>query len=289
MLRTAFSSVACPDWTLSRIAAAAAEYGYDGVELRTFGYGSREFACDPALTGAEKLRGMFRDAGVDIACLATSVAFDAPIRPPVIGRALSDNEGSVRAAKAAIDLAAQVECPLVRVFAFEVPGREKRASAVARIVERLALAVDAARNTGVRVVIENGGSFPRAADLAELIDRVGSPLLGAAYSMPVALGAGEDPADGLRVLGGRVWTAKLKDQAADGRPVPLGSGRLPCARFVRSLMEMGYRGWLVYEWDRAWIPGLAYPEAVLPGALRRIYEWSGVDQMLTAKSTTARA
>lgn len=289
MLKTAFSTVACPEWTLSRVARAAADFGYEGVELRTFGYGSREFACDPALTGAEKLRGMFRDAGVEIACLGTSVAFDEPIRPAVIGRALSDTERSVRAAKAAIDLAAQVESPLVRVFGFEGFGSEKRASLVARVVERLALAVDGARNTGVRVVIENGGSFPRASDLAELIDRVGSPLLGAAYSMPVAYEVGEDAAEGLRILGDRVWTAKLKDRGQDGRPAPLGTGQFPCREFVRLLMERGYRGWLVYEWDRAWIPGLESQEVVLPQALRRIYEWSGIDRIQTGTSVTARA
>jgi len=289
VLKTAFSSVACPEWTLARIARAAADYGYEGVELRTFGYGSREFACDPAMTGAEKLRAMFAEPGVEIACLATSVAFDEPIRPPVIGRALCDTERSIRQAKAAIDLAAQVESPLVRVFAFEIPGRESRASALARIVERLTLAVDGARNTGVRVVIENGGSFTRASDLATIIEKVGSSLLGAAYSMPVAVDAGEDPAEGLQILGDRVWTAKIKDRGEDRRPVPLGTGQFPCAGFVRTLMEYGYCGWLVYEWDRAWIPGLEAPEVVLPTALRRIYEWSGVDRLTTGTSATAQA
>lgn len=287
MLKTAFSTVACPEWTLSQVARAAADFGYEGVELRTFGSGSTEFACDPALTGSEKLRAMFTEAGVDMACLATSVSFDEPIRPPVIGR-VKDTEAPVRAAKWAIDLAAQVECPLVRVFAFERVGREKHASALARIVERLALAVDGARNTGVRVVLENGGSFPRAADTLEIIDRVGSPLLGAAYSMAIAVEAGEDPVEGLRVLGDRVWTTKIKDRRPDGQPAPLGTGELPCRAFVRALMESGYRGWLVYEWDRAWIPGLDPAHLVLPSALRRIYEWSGMDQITTATSRTAR-
>ena len=48
MLKVAFSTVACPHWTLERAARAAAEYGYDGVELRTFDDGSGRMACDPA-------------------------------------------------------------------------------------------------------------------------------------------------------------------------------------------------------------------------------------------------
>lgn len=274
MLSTAFSTVACPAWTLERVAAAAAQYGYDGVELRTFGYGSTAIACDPALTSSAKTRSLFAGAGVGIACLATGARFDEPIRPPVMGRVFGDTEAAVRQAKAAIDLAAQVECPLVRVFGFEHPSAEKRAPAVARITERLRLVADAAHNTGVRVVLENGGSFPRAEQVLELIDRVGSPLLGAAYSAPVAFEAGEDPARGARILGQRLWSAKVKDYARNV-PCTLGLGDVPCAPFVAELVAMNFDGWLVYEWDRLWLPALALAEDVLPDALRRLYEWTG--------------
>src|SRR5688572_18579331 len=97
MFKTAFSTVACPEWTLARVASAAAEYGYSGVELRTFGSGSTQFACDPALTAPEKVRSLFGAAGTEIASLATSVAFDEPVRPPVLGRAIGDYERTVRA------------------------------------------------------------------------------------------------------------------------------------------------------------------------------------------------
>ncbi len=274
MFRAAFSTVACPEWTLERVARAGAEYGYEGVELRTFGYGSTRLACDPALTAAAKVRSLFADMGVQIACLATGARFDEPIRPRVMGRVFGDTEASVRQAKAAIDLAAQIECPLVRVFGFEFPSNEKRKNALPRIEERLRLVADAARNTGVKVVLENGGSFPRAADLLELIDRVASPLLGAAYAAPVAWAAEEDPAEGARLLGDRLWTAKIKDYAGSV-PCPLGHGEVPCAPFVTALASMAFDGWLVYEWDRLWLPDLAPPEAVLPGAVKRIYEWAG--------------
>ncbi|MFM9995621.1 MAG: sugar phosphate isomerase/epimerase family protein [Phycisphaerales bacterium] len=274
MFRTAFSTVACPDWTLERAATAAAEWGYDGVELRTFGYGSADLACDPALTAGPKVRRVFSERGVQTACLATGVRFDEPITPPVIGRVIRDTEKSVRQGKAAVDLAAQIECPYVRVFGFEFPRGERRKTAVARIEERLRMVLDGARHTGVKVVLENGGSFPRAADLADVIDRIASPLLGAAYSAPVAFAAGEDPAEGARELGGRLWVAKLKDYSG-GVPCPLGQGDVPCAAFVRSLAERGFAGWLVCEWDRLWLPDLVPAEAVLPSAVKRVYEWAG--------------
>lgn len=274
MIRTSFSTVACHDWTLDRVARAGAEWGYDGVELRTFGSGATEFACDPFLTGTDKIVALLGEAGLRPACLATSIRFDEAIDPPAIGRVITDTERSVRAAKSALDLAGAIGCPLVRVFGFELPDGEKRSRGLARIVARLAMALDHARNTGVRLVIENGGSFPTAADLAEIMDATNHSSLGASYSMSVAAAAGEDPIGGINVLAERLWAAKVKD-LRDGKPCPLGTGDLPCERFVRGLAGSGLEASLVYEWDRAWLTGLAEPEEILPGAARRLFEWIG--------------
>ena len=68
MLTPAFSTVACHEWTLDRVALAAQRLGFASVELRTFGVDSRSFACDPALTDAAKVRRLFAEVGVSI-CL----------------------------------------------------------------------------------------------------------------------------------------------------------------------------------------------------------------------------
>ena len=90
MIRTAFSTTACPDWTLDRVARAAADWGYAGVELRSLGGGGTELACEPALTDPEKTRAMFAGAGVSIASIATGVRFDEAVFPPVVGHILLD-------------------------------------------------------------------------------------------------------------------------------------------------------------------------------------------------------
>jgi sugar phosphate isomerase/epimerase len=272
MFKTAFSTVACPDWTLERVADAAGRYGFDGVELRTFGSGSTQFACDPALTASEKIRELFFAAGVQPAIIASSITFDDPITPPYIGRIFGDHERPVRLVKSAIGLAAALGSPYVRVFGFELPRRERRSAGIRRIVERLMLSVDAIRNSGVRLLLENGGSFPTARHMQEILERIPSPLLGTAYSIPVATAAGEDPEEGLARLASRLWVAKVKDIAADGTPCPLGDGVLPVMDFIQSLEERGFGGWLVYEWDRAWIRGLEDPDVILPEAARRIYQ-----------------
>ena len=274
MIKPAFSTVACPEWTLAQVAARALAMGFEGVELRTFGDDSKSFACDPALTSEEKTRALFRECGVETLVLATGVRFDAPIWPPVLGVFGAAAERSIREGKRAIDLAVGIECPLVRVFGYEYPAREKRASAMKRISDRLRMVIDHADKSGVRVAIENGGSFATSGELMEIIDAIKSPLLGASYSPAVGVQYGEDPADAVRNLGDRLWIARIKD-ARDGRPCKLGEGELGCQDFVRNLHAAGFDGPLVFEWDRAWIPGLESAEDALAHASKTMWGWLG--------------
>lgn len=276
MIRAAFSTLACPEWKLDRIAGAAAAMGFDGVELRTFGFGSTQTACDPALTDPAKTRAAFAREGVQIACLATSVRLDTPIRPKVFGRTfLFDQERSVREARRLIDLASELGAPLMRIYGFEVGPGETRKSTMKLILGRLAAVLDHARNRRVRIVLENGGSFCRAAELKELIDRGRHQLLGAAYGIAPGVWAGDTAAEAVTTLGRDLELARVKDLDDHGRPVLLGQGQTPVAEFLGALGRAGYGGWVVYEWDRAWDETLAGAETALAGVAERLYQMYG--------------
>lgn len=271
MIKAAFSTVATPDWTFPRIADHARAWGFTGVELRTFGFGGTQLACEPGLTAPAKVRALFAAAGVRVVSLGTSVRFDERVTPPVVGM-LGDTERSVREARGAIDLAVELECPFVRVFPFEITGNETRKSASARIATRIARAADHCRNSGVRLLVENGGSFPRAADIAGLIDAAGSELVAASYSLPVALAAGDDPAAGVNVLSDRLEIVKVKDMRG-GVPCILGEGDLRAHAGVAALQQTGYDGWVVYEHDRLWLPHAPDAPEVLEASARTLYQW----------------
>ncbi len=282
MIRSAFSTVACPTWTLERVAAAAAEWGYTGVELRSFGAGGgdglpgRPFACDPALTAPAKVRSLLAGAGLAVAGVASGVRFDAAVFPPVLGHLLSASEAAVRDGRAMVNLASALGAGYLRVYAFDIPARERRASALRRICDRLALVCDHARNRDLRVLIENAGAFRSAADLAEIIDRTNSPILGVCYDLAAAANAGDSIDSALALLGPRLVAARLSDHRG-GAPCPLGAGELPAESFVRavaaSAREWGSAPWVVYAWNRAFISGLAPAEDVLPGAAQLISQW----------------
>lgn len=280
-MKPAFSTIACPTWTLDEVADQAERLGYLGVELRSFGSASTQFACDPALTDAAKVRSMFDKAGVDLCCLATSLRYDEPVADPFL-HILGDRDKSTLETKSAISLASQIECPLVRVYAFETFGSEARPKAIRRIVSRLKLAAAAARNTGVRLVLENGGSFPTAADLAELLDLVESPFIAASYSVSTAVRAGERPVHGINVLGDRIATVKLSDWKGT-HVCALGKGDIPNAEAIEALGAAEYSEWVTYEFPVAWAHAEGAPEKVLADSAKTLYSWIGAGRGWSGK------
>jgi sugar phosphate isomerase/epimerase len=285
-LKPAFSTVACPEWTLDRVALAAQRLGFSGVELRTFGVDSRRFACDPALTSPEKVRRLFAQAGVSICSLATGLAFDRPLPGGPMGHVFADAEeiGGVREAQRAVDIANAIECPLVRVFGFRIPSTEKHEPGTARIIERLSKVIDHAAKTGVTVVLENGGSFPTAGRLMEIINEVRSPLLGACYNLLPAYEAHERPAAGIAKLGEKLLALRVKD-LKDGRPCALGAGVVPVREAVAAAAKLN--AWAIFEWDRAWLleeGDIGEPEFALDHASRTLWQWIGA----TAPAVTAK-
>ncbi len=276
-MKIALSTVACTDWTLERIVAFAEEAGFEGLEHRTFGHGSTGLVYDPCLVGPQKVRRLTNAHGLENACLATSIRYDEPVFPPVLGRLLQDFERSVKQTKSMVRVAASIECGLVRVFGFELPKGERRASGLRRIRERLELALTTARHTGVKLVLENGGSFPRAEDLAEIIDAISNPLLVAGYNPLVAWASGEDPIAGVKTLANRLALVKLKDAKA-GHPVAIGTGEVPLQPMVGELVRRGYRGWATVEFDRLWWPDAGQPEHAVTEGVASVYRWMGAAQ-----------
>ena len=76
---------------------------------------------------------------------------------------------------------------------------------------------------------------------------------------------------------GDLLVVRIKD-VRDGRPCPLGEGSASCERAVQALTRRGFDAWLVWEWDRMWIPDLAPADEVLGHAIRTISEWAGATQ-----------
>jgi len=286
-MKSAFSTVACPDWTLGRVAEVACRLRYDGVELRTLGFGSTTVACDPLLTDANKIDKLFDGRGLTPMCIATSLRFDAPVFPPVIGRLLRDFAKPIRQCKAIVQHASKADIPFVRVFGFEISGKSDRRSSVRQIGERLRMAVDGCAKTGVRLLIETGGSFCMAEQVAELVqiaDWDGN--LAVSYNTTISRAGGCNIDHAIATLGSKLEVVKIKD-LRDGDPCAPGEGDCRVRESLEALTRAGYRGWVVYEHDRLWQPDAPEPEKILERFRELVAEASGAG--VTPSSVTQSA
>lgn len=268
-----FSTVACPDWDVNRVVAAAQEWGYQGVELRTLGTGSSQIASDPALSDPDKTRHAFESAGVKISCLATSVALHY--------KSHAEAEQALAGARTFVDLAARLGCERIRTFGYQVYPGETRYQAVRRIADRYARLAEYAENVPggpVEIVIENAGSFARARELWNLTNFTEHPLIGVCWNAAYAASIGERPGTSVTCLNHRIRYAKLKDAVVgEGSGfVQIGSGTVENERFVEILRGIGYDGWLCVEWDKLWLPGLSPAEEILPQAREILTQWMTV-------------
>jgi len=257
----AFSTLACPDWTLEQALANGREYGYRGVELRLV---DGELIED-SMPSAERQRvgRLLSDSGLDL------VAVDSSIR-------LTEDESAVVAGRIALflELAAGWGSPLVRVFG----GSGKRGDTV----PALRLAAREAQRLGVRIGLETHDEFSSAAAVAAVLDEVDSPAVGAVWDVVHTNRVGETAAGVVAVLGDRILDVHVKDARRtnpagswqDGFSyVLLGDGEVPVRACLEALQTAGYRHWVVAEWEKRWHPEIEEPELALPQHARVLNEW----------------
>jgi sugar phosphate isomerase/epimerase len=103
-------------------------------------------------------------------------------------------------------------------------------------------------NLLVGVEYEPGLLVERANELAEVIDRVDSPSLGANLDIGHSYLCGESAQEALALLAGRIWNVHVED--IQGRKhyhrIP-GTGEIPMDNYFRILRAGGYDGYLTVE------------------------------------------
>lgn len=259
-LALAFSTLACPSWSLERAVEAAQAHGYRGLELRLLDGETIEPGIDPR--ARRRVRTVLEAAGLPV------VAVDSSIR------LAAGDAGTATDTRALLELAADWRSPLLRVFGGEGPqgldGMARLLTAVAPHAERL----------GVAIAVETHDALSSAHTVADLLGRVESPAVGALWDVLHTCRLGEAPDEVTRLLAGRLLHVHVKD----GRPrpdeaawelVPLGEGEVPMPETLRALLEAGYRGWLSVEWEKKWHPEIAEPEVALPQHARAMAEMLG--------------
>jgi sugar phosphate isomerase/epimerase len=268
-LRLAFSTLACPEWSLEEVVDAAHRYGYDGVELRLIDGG----VIDSRTPAAERDRVLrtFSAAGVPIAALDTSIRL-----------AGESGAGDVEAElRSFLELAHQWEAPVLRVFGGEWAPDRSRNQVFQQVAHLLMSVASEAEQLGVTIALETHDAFASASAVADVLELTSSAAVGALWDTHHPYRMGESPERVWELLGSRIMHVHVKDarrsagSSSEWDLALLGEGDVPVAAALQVLQRHGYNGWVSVEWEKKWHPEIADPELALPQYAELLRQWLG--------------
>ncbi len=258
----AFSTLACPGWSIPTVITKAAEFGYEAIEWR----GGPEGHVQPTTPSSEKnaLRKMSRDTGLTAIAVTTYTSF--------VSSLAEERQSNVDELRRYVDLAAELGADYVRAFLGELPAETNLTPSIYQnILDSLNVASEYATSVGVRIAVEPHDNFTRSASVSPLFDRERShPELRVIWDLGNTFAAGEEPDEGFALLRDRLAYVQVKDGIGRGSVWQLcavGQGNVPLAQAFRLLLDSGYEGAFSVEWEYAWHPELDPPEKALPEAL----------------------
>ena len=267
-MKFAFSTIACPTWDFETIAARAKEYGYDGVEIRGFLNETILTAANVFLSDPLKVKRTFQNAGVELACLASSISMK--------GNRRADKQAAEDLQKY-VDMAQSIGCPLVKLFDTQLrPGQDRAGAAVAMAQWLLPLG-DYAAEHDVTLVVENMLSFRNSKEMWMMLETISHPAVAACWDIFNAALVGESPFLSVPTLNSRIQYTQVKDAklgSLGATLCPLGEGDVPVEKFLTRLRGIGYNGYVTFEWEKAWLPNITPPEESLPAAVKKLKEWT---------------
>jgi sugar phosphate isomerase/epimerase len=271
-MRLAYSTLACPRWTVEEAVAAAVRYGYDAIEWRLADGAIIEPDTAPAVR--RRLREVSAANGIALACLDTSYG--------IVQASPEERVAVTEAVQRMIDMADELGAPLLRVFGGPLPRGTTRSLLLAPTAEVLHTICTYAAERNITVVLETHDAWSTSADVLQLLQAAASPSARVLWDIHHTYRAGEVPAQSVALLGTALVHVK------DGRPRSnspetwelclLNEGTVPLREACSALRHSGYDGYLSLEWEKQWHPEIPEPETALLQAaplLRRF--WHAAD------------
>jgi sugar phosphate isomerase/epimerase len=266
MMKMGFSTLACPSWSLPQILRAAAEYGYDGVELRS--------VCNeldlwklpdfqPRALGRTRKR--IEDHAISISCVDTSACFHSP--------EAAERKRNFDLALRMAEIATGLGAPSIRVFGDRIQPGRSREETIKWIVDSLIELAERLKFQKVEVWLETHGDFATSADVGSILDKTAQGSIGMIWDPANAFAQiGEAPLLDAQAAG-RIRHVHLKDLRRNAQCtsdyVLVGHGEFPFETMFESLVQISYEGFVSFEWEKHWHPELASPEVALPSFI----EW----------------
>ena len=260
-MKTSFSTLACPNWSLPEVLQAAVSYGYDGVELRVI---ARELDLwklpEFNQSSIAATRTAIEDHGLVIASIGSSACFHSP--------EVQERERNMDSAMRMAELAAGLGAPSIRVFGDHIqPGNDRKQTAT-WIADSLTRLAEKLKSTGVQVWLETHGDFASAAEVSEILAQLDCDQVGIIWDPANAFEKnGEAPLIPPQ-MSSHIRHVHLKDLARNAHGSTYytltGEGEFPFDTMFDSLAGIGFDGFVSFEWEKHWHSELAAPEVALP-------------------------
>lgn len=260
-LKLAFSTLGCPDWSYQQIIENAAKWDYSAIELRGLGKEIDLLKCPEFSTQTKETLQRTKDKGLKIINLGSSANLH-------IHEAAKRTE-QLDHAKRYIDLAAQLECPYIRVFPNNLPKEYTKEATLEKIASGLVELTDYAKNIPVKILLETHGDVVRTDDLVWIMKQVDTRkvrLIWDYFNMFVV--TKQPPKEMYAALKPYIEHVHMKDGVigADGKfnYVYAGEGNGPINEALAILRKDNYSGYYSFEWEKRWHPEIADPELAFP-------------------------
>ena len=239
-----------------------AEAGMDGIEFRSAADGViHEESFTPEL--GERVREHARRAGLEICSVC-----------PYYQDYLAAREETLTGVRLAIDMAAALGCPVVRISG----GRDRHEGLTAEqargaLADALKEVGDYAADNGVTGAIEThvGTLCYTSAQTLDVIERAAHPAIRVCLDWAFIAQAGDDTVEScFERLAPYIVHVHAKDFVGrgpddrQGRQAILGEGDLGWDRVIRELVAIGYEGYLSDEFEKHWKRDLPEPADWFP-------------------------
>jgi len=264
-MKTAFSTLGCPQWTWEEITVTAADLGFDGIEVRGIGRdmympGAKIFQPE----NIELTKKRLANLNIVISCFATDVHLNERFKI----------EDHLATACEYIDLADLLGVRYVRVLCENTPAPQAKID-FGGIVESLKTLTKYASQKGVTVLVETNGAFADSYQMLKLMNKVNSSNLGVIWDIhhPYFY-FNENIEETYGILKPYIRSLHIKDawveQDVSSKYTMIGHGNLPIKEILLLLKEDGYDGYLTLEWLKRWCGNLAEAGIVFPQYLAYI-------------------
>jgi fatty-acyl-CoA synthase len=287
VIKLAFLSSTCPEWSFEQMVDAARRYGYDGVDLRTEWNHRHGLELDSPPEARRRARQYAADHGVAISCIAISARF-ARATP-------EERADAVEQVRWYAALAADLGAKVIRVFGGNLPEGYTMVGLRPYTAEALGRAAAAAAPYGVTPCLEVHDQHNHPEDVAWIVEHAGHPNVGVVWHPAHHLRLGISVDEAFSRIGPWVRHLHLQEWPKGGtapgaRPgfIPIGEGDGHIARVFELLARAGFDGYAANEWIIRQHTELD-PDVYLPQAARHLHAWRSAAEQAGGPSGERRA